>query len=114
MFHRHPPTPSPAKHVIYCAASVMLGVLVSLLAHAGIELLMISRAEQQGAASSLVWYTVFGGAACALPPVVVYGLLLAGAFLGLFIGRIWWRMVYIEQRWSRNENNNNKQHGASP
>ncbi len=92
MFHTKPPTPTPTKHGMYLVLATMLGILLSFLVHAGIEMVYLSWAEQQG--KIVHWY---GG--CALHPVLQIGLVVIGALGGFLLGRWWWRMVYIEQRW---------------
>jgi alpha-beta hydrolase superfamily lysophospholipase len=90
--------PTPGKHAVYSIASVFLGVLLSILAHAAIEATYLSWAQ---GSRHIIWYTSFGKGSCALHPALQYGLLIVGAVGGFFLGKMWWRMVYIEQRWSK-------------
>jgi len=85
---------SRPKHLVYLIASTILGILLSFLAHAAIETYYLSLAQRLGA--NVIWY---GG--CALPPVLQIGLLLAGGLGGFYLGRFWWRKVYIERVWAR-------------
>jgi hypothetical protein len=94
MFLSAPRNPTKIKHAVYLAAAVVLGLLLSLFVHAGIEAGYLAWAGRAG--REIVWY---GG--CALPPVVRIGLLIMGAIGGLYLGRYWWRLVYIERRWAR-------------
>lgn len=94
MFHTKPPTPTTTKHVIYLFAATVLGLLLSFLVHAGIEIAYLRWAEAH--AVTIRWYR-----GCALHPVIQILLPVAGALGGYLLGRWWWRMVYIEQRWWR-------------
>jgi len=78
-----------SKKTIYIALSVILGLLLSVIAHATIETyylkyMLVNDLE-------IVWRSN-----CALPPACVAILPLAGAVLGYFMGRHWWQVVYIE------------------
>jgi O-antigen ligase len=86
--------PTKATHVVYLCLTTVLGVLLSLLVHAAIEAAYLRDAEAKETA--IHWS--FG---CALHPALQLGLLLAGAVGGFFLGRYWWRMVYVERRWDR-------------
>lgn len=94
MFHRRAPKPTKIKHAIYLVAASFLGVLLSNIVHAVMEINYLHRA----AANNLTvrWY---GG--CALPWSVQVGLLVLGVIGGYVLGRWWWRVIYIEQRWRR-------------
>ncbi|HCJ52643.1 MAG: hypothetical protein A2898_01770 [Candidatus Kerfeldbacteria bacterium RIFCSPLOWO2_01_FULL_48_11] len=95
--------PTPAKKVVYLCSSVILGILLSLIAHAVVESLYISSALDRNA--SIIWYTAFGGlkGACALHPAIQWSLLIGGAVGGYFLGKFWWRLVYIDRRWSKDK-----------
>jgi len=92
MFHITPPKPTKAKHIIYLISATILGILLSLLAHAGIEAWYLHWAENHN--HLVVWH---GG--CALSWPVQIALPIFGAVGGYFLGRWWWRVVYIEQKW---------------
>jgi hypothetical protein len=93
MFHSTPPVPTKAKHVIYLLATTILGVLLlGLLGHILVESLYLRWASDTN--HIIIWYE-----GCALHPVLQYGLLVIGAVGGFFIGRLWWRIVYVEQKW---------------
>lgn len=94
MFHSIAPKPTPTKHVIYLFASTGLGVLLGFLAHAGMEIWYLRWADTNGTA--ITWYN-----GCALHPAIQIALPVLGALGGFFLGRWWWRMVYIEQRWAK-------------
>ena len=89
-----PANPTKTKHIVYLIATTVLGVLLSLIAHAVIESVYLQWAE--GAGVTVTWYR-----GCALHPVIQVGLLAVGTVGGFFLGRFWWRMVYIERRWAK-------------
>jgi hypothetical protein len=74
---------------------IVLGFLISMLAHAWIEMWYIDRLLLQGIAP--VNYGVFGHY-CALPAWLQYGLALAGVFGGFFAGRHFYYVVYVDKR----------------
>ena len=80
------------KKTIYLMASTILGIMLSYLVHAAIEIVYLQQA------GSITWYSYGGVGACALPPVVQYGLLIVGIVGGYLLGRYWWKIVYIEKR----------------
>lgn len=92
MFKRKAPKATPLTHVIYLAASTLLGLLLSFIVHALAEMLFIRLAENAG--SQITWY-----GSCALHPAIRYTLPVLGAVAGFFTGRVWWRMIYIEHRY---------------
>jgi len=82
------------KKTIYIIATMFLGLLLSFLAHAGIEIWHINRLLGRGItpkASSLTHN-------CFLPASLQIVLLLAGLVGGYFLGQTWWRIIYIEHR----------------
>ncbi len=103
MFFRAHLNPTPAKRVIYLCSTVVLGILLSILAHVGIESLYLNWAQDKGI--GIVWHSAFGltSAACALHPIIQWGLVALGAVGGYMLGRFWWRMVYIERWWSKDD-----------
>lgn len=93
-FNSHVGGPSKIKKFVYLSATVILGVFLSIIAHALIEIIYLHWAESKGWA-----ITFFNG--CALFPAVSYALLFLGAIGGFFLGRFWWRLVYIERFWEK-------------
>jgi len=88
------------KRTVYLALSMALGIIVSYGVHAVVELWYLGWAETKG--RTVVWASHFGAGQCALPWCVQYGLLAAGVVAGFLIGRVWWRIVYVEHRhWIR-------------
>lgn len=89
-----PGKPTLFKKIIYFTATTVLGVLLSFIAHAFIEISYLRQIQSQGRVP------VFYGS-CALPPALQIGLVLVGAVGGFFLGRYWWRLVYIEKFWAK-------------
>ncbi|MFA6553173.1 MAG: hypothetical protein WCT27_01995 [Patescibacteria group bacterium] len=94
MFFNAAPHPTPVKHVIYLIASTLLGIFLSLIVHAISESLYLDWVTNSG--RPITWY---GG--CALHPAIQIGLLVLGAIGGYLIGRLWWRLVYIDRIWAK-------------
>ena len=80
------------KKAIYIIFSTLLGILLSFILHAGIEVLYIRYSEKVN------WNSVFGKGLCALPVWLQIGLFIFGAVFGFLLGLFWWRLVYIEKR----------------
>ncbi|MFH0828588.1 MAG: hypothetical protein V1907_00175 [Candidatus Kerfeldbacteria bacterium] len=90
------------KRFLYLALSTFLGIILSYGIHAVVELMYLNWAEKTN--HLLTWTMHFGVGACALSPYVQYGLFIAGVVGGFLIGRVWWRIVYVEHRhWMRKE-----------
>lgn len=92
MFHLTPPKPTPAKKVAYLILTTILGILLTFLIYAFAEIKYLEWSAQNN--HSVVWY-----GSCILHPVFRIGLLFVGAIGGFFLGKVWWRKVYIEQYW---------------
>lgn len=92
MFLNRPTNSSSGKKAVYLLATTILGVLLSFIIHAFIEISYLSWAEKRG-----ILVPFYGN--CALPPVLQIGLLLLGIMGGFFLGRFWWRKVYVEKKW---------------
>lgn len=92
MLFRPPGKPTTFKKVVYLVASTFLGLILSFIAHAFIELKYLSWAANEG-----VTVSFYGG--CALSPIVRIVLLLIGVIGGFLLGRFWWRKIYIERVW---------------
>jgi hypothetical protein len=93
-FHKPSLTPTKTKKIIYLISWVVLGVLLSFLAHAFIEFKYLSWADENNRV--VVWY---GG--CALHPVLRVGLFMAGVLFGFWQGKFWWQKIYIERYWEK-------------
>ncbi|MFH0853545.1 MAG: hypothetical protein V1853_04010 [bacterium] len=92
MFHRTRPIPTKSKHVVYLISATVLGVILSCIVHAIIETLYLNSVK----AGEITRYQ-----GCSLHPVIQVGLPILGAVGGLFLGRFWWKIVYIEQSWRK-------------
>lgn len=100
MFQRIPPGPQPAwKRPLYLGLTTLLGVMVSYVLHAVVEVWYLSAAETRG--WDVRWTKHLGLGLCALPVAAQYGLLATGLIGGFLMGRVWWRWVYVERRWGR-------------
>ncbi|MFH1583070.1 MAG: hypothetical protein ABIB72_01990 [Candidatus Falkowbacteria bacterium] len=94
MFFNTPGNPSKIKRIVYLFAATILGLLLSFLAHAIIEINYLRYILNWGLP------VIFYGS-CTLPPVLQIALLILGAVGGFFLGRFWWRKVYIEKVWAK-------------
>jgi H+/Cl- antiporter ClcA len=95
MFFNAPGKPTQLKKAVYLSASVVLGLLLSFFAHALIEINYLHRVSSQGQVAPF-----YGG--CALSPELQAALWVLGALGGFFLGRFWWRKIYIEKVWMKN------------
>ncbi len=91
------------KKIIYYITATILGILLSLLAHAAIEYVYLSQAMARG--FRVKWVSFGSGAGCALPLWIQISLSLIGIIGGFLLGRRRWRIIYIEKRYSGIINN---------
>ena len=96
MFFNEPKNPSRLKRAVYLSAATILGIILSFIAHALIEIGYLHWAESQGR-------IVFLSGGCALPWVLRSPLFVLGAVGGFFLGRFWWRKIYIERVRTKNK-----------
>jgi len=94
MFFNAPGNQSKAKKAVYLFLTTVLGLFLSLIVHAAIEIGYISWALNRGR-------TVPFYGNCALPPVLQASLWISGGVGGFFLGRYWWRKIYVERVWAR-------------
>jgi len=102
MFFNSPGEPTTIKKSAYLSAATVLGLLLSFIAHALVEISYLSDALNRG-----LVVPFYGG--CALPPALSAALLIIGAAGGFFLGRFWWRMIYVERVWAKNGRADKKQ-----
>ncbi|MEK7143065.1 MAG: hypothetical protein AAB785_02550 [Patescibacteria group bacterium] len=79
------------KKFIYLSLATALGLILSFIAHAIIEILYLRWASSNQI--NIIWTNV-GDGACALPPVLIYLLPILGAGFGLWLGFVWWKKIY--------------------
>ena len=94
MFLNNPGKPTKSKRTLYLLASIILGLLLSVLAHALIEINYIAWALKHN-------YIVRFYGSCALPPLLQIMLIVDGVAGGFWLGQIWWKKVYIQRIWSK-------------
>ena len=73
---------------------MILGVILSYIIHAGVELLYLKVVGFE----NVTWYMHWGFAPCSLHPVVAYALPVLGIVGGYFLGKFWWQIVYVEKK----------------
>ena len=88
----NPKNPTKLKKAVYLFLSVILGLLLSFLAHTAIEMSYLYGSEKFG-------YSVSYYNNCFLPPVLQIAILLGGIVGGFLLGRWWWQKVYVERVW---------------
>ena len=84
------------KKTIYILLTIFLGVMLSFILHAIIEVAYIKYALSSGAEVRGTYFLGVGW--CALPPWVQYTLPVLGIVGGYFLGQHWWHVVYIQRR----------------
>jgi hypothetical protein len=92
MFLRPPGEPTKLKKIVYLIAATFLGLMLSFIAHAFIEMGYLSWAEKKG-----VTVAFLNG--CTLSPLLQVTILGVGVIGGYLLGRLWWRKIYIEKVW---------------
>jgi len=92
MFFNEPGEASKWKRNVYLLASTILGILLSGIAARLMEINYLSRIANRGNVM------LFNDNYATLQ--LLQGLLLLfGATGGFFLGRFWWRKIYIERVW---------------
>ena len=87
------------KKIVYVILTMFLGLLLSAIAHAFIEMAYIKEALRSGV---IIQTNSLLGSHCYLPAYLEFILYLVGIIGGYFLGQTWWRIVYIEKRhWRR-------------
>jgi hypothetical protein len=81
------------KKIIYILLAMFLGLLLSVIAHALIEMNYLSNVYLVGMSPK--------ENGCFLPETVQVVLPISGLIIGYILGQSWWQMVYVEKRhWS--------------
>ena len=78
------------KKIAYLFFWAILGIILSFLVHALIELIYLNWAEKQGRVVSF-----YHG--CALSPFIQIAILVIGICGGFAAGCFWWQKIYIEK-----------------
>ena len=87
------------KKRIYILAAMFLGFLLSMIAHAKIEIWHIQRTLDAGMVPASYGRQEF------LHPLASVALLAIGLSFGYVVGQRWWQIVYVEKRhWSFRKN----------
>lgn len=95
------------KKAIYITLTVFLGLMLSFILHAFIEVAYIKYALSNGMQIHGTYFLGVGW--CALPSWVQYTFPVLGIVGGYFLGQYWWKVVYIKKRrWSFRKDKTNK------
>ena len=89
-----PGKPTKIKKIIYLFASTILGLVLSFIVHALIEINYLSWAAKHG-------YIVVSFGSCFLPPWFQAVIWILGAAGGFLMGKFWWRKLYVERVWMK-------------
>jgi len=98
MFFNAPGKPTRLKKAVYLSASTVLGLLLSFIAQILIEVGYLYWVLSQGTVARSYGDSV-------LPPALQAAFWALGAIGGFFLGRFWWRKVYIERVWAKSIKN---------
>jgi len=88
-----------AKKVVYIAAWILLGFLLAVIAHAGIEIPYIYYAVSQNL--PLTIYPSVGHATCYLPVWLQSFVIAVGVVGGYYAGVYFWQVLYVEKRYRK-------------
>ena len=87
MFFNEPGKASSSKKAVYLTASTILGILLGVIAAGFVEIKYLSLASNPFN-DSYTQLQIFQGI-----------ILILGATSGFFVGKFWWRKIYIERVW---------------
>ena len=82
------------KKTFYIIITTVLTVLLSFIIHALVEIAFLNWAEINDL--TVEWNSTLGKS-CALPLIFSAVLLVVGFFGGIWLGFIWWKMVYVKR-----------------
>ncbi|MCL5017301.1 MAG: hypothetical protein M1155_01380 [Patescibacteria group bacterium] len=91
MFIKKPLKATKPKHIVYLITTSVLGILINYFVLAAIQFLLILMHSDKNVVR-------YGG----YPPYLIFliGFLLLGALWGFAAGRYWWRIIYVEHKYS--------------
>ncbi len=94
MFINNPREASKFKHAVYLIASAILGILINYLMLVAIQVILLQWILHSE--KNIIFYSGY-------PPflILICVFLIMGAIGGFFIGRYWWRIIYVEQRYKQ-------------
>ncbi len=84
------------KKKIYVGLTIFLGIMLSFIAHALLEVAILRQAFAEGRIVEGTYFLRVGW--CALPFWVQYTFPVLGIVGGYFLGQYWWKVVYIQKR----------------
>jgi len=84
------------KKTIYIILTAFLGLILSFIAHAVMEMIYLAWARNNNVTVS--WTVVIGEACCALPLWLIYLLPILGIIFGIVLGLLWWQKIYVQSR----------------
>ena len=73
---------------------MILGVLLSVIAHGLVEIGYLKWAIANG--QTVEFYN-----GCAFLPAVQVAIIAAGIAGGFFLGKLWWRIIYVDRVWEK-------------
>jgi hypothetical protein len=86
------------KKTVYLALAMLLGLTLGDIAYDVLEMFYLSSSIVQGVG----WYSVLAEKFFALQPLPEIIFDMIGAFGGYYLGKIWWRIIYVEDRRKKN------------
>lgn len=91
MFFNEPGEASNAKRAVYLTASTILGILLGAVVCGLFEIKYLSLASNSFN-NGYIRLQIFQGI-----------ILILGAASGFFVGKFWWRKIYVERVWIKNK-----------
>jgi len=82
------------KKIVYIILTMILGLILSFIFHALIEIIYINFSLSRGILPKPSFLT----SKCYLPSFLQIFLVLAGLLGGYFLGQFWWKKVYGEHK----------------